>query len=91
MTPIARRALAGLLLVAGAIVVAACVTIGAAGLVHIILVALIGQEGISARDDTVPMLVLGVGCYGLGATAGLATSIVGYRRFVRTRPARDIR
>src|SRR3954470_4771529 len=90
LTPAGRRVAVRLLLLAGAIVVATCVTLGAAGLVHMLLVALIGQEGISARDDALPMLALVGGCYALGALAGLATFLLGYRRFVRNRPARDI-
>jgi hypothetical protein len=91
MKSIARRALAGLLLAVAAIAVATAATLGAASLVHIILIAVIGQEGISARDHSLPMLALLVGCYGVGALAGLTTLLVGYRRFVRNRPSSDIR
>lgn len=87
----ARRVLVGLAVLAGAAVVAGCVTLGAAGLSHAVLVALIGQEGISARDDTPFMLALVGACYGLGALAGVATLVLGYLRFIRGRSSSDVR
>jgi hypothetical protein len=83
MTLRARRVLVALVVLAAAIVLAACATLGAAGLSHAVLVGLIGQDGISAIDDTPPMLLLVGGCYAVGALSGLAAFALGYRRFVR--------
>lgn len=83
MTLSGRLVIVGFLVFGAAIVAAACVTLEAAGLSHTVLVAAIGQGGITAIDDTLPMLLLVGGCYALGGFAGLALFAVGYRRFIR--------
>ena len=89
--PMARPQIAVAVVVASAAVIAIFVAIGAAIGAHAILVALVGEDGIAARDDTMLMFVLVGGCYGLGAAAALTTVVYGYRRLIRPTQARDRR
>jgi uncharacterized membrane protein (DUF441 family) len=79
----ARRLLVGIAVLASAVVVAACGTLAATALSPAVLVAWIGQDGITAMDDTPRMFALVAGCYAFGALAGVATFAIGHRRWLR--------
>lgn len=83
MASTTRRVLIGLVVLVAALVVAVSVTIAAAATSHAVLVAVIGQDGITAMDDTPRMFALVAGCYAVGGLAGLVSFAVGYRRWLR--------
>lgn len=74
-----------------AAVVAVGIAVGVAGTfatafgLRIALLALIGQDGIEARDDTLLMNLLTAGCYLVGGIAGLLVLTFGGRRLLRDR------
>ena len=66
-----------------AIGVGLAVAVAAALFGHEVLVAIYGEEGIAAIDDTMPMLVAVSSAYLAGFVAGLAVIVMGWRRVVR--------
>ena len=70
--------------VAAVIAIAAVAGFAAALLValvgHEVLVAVYGEEGIPAIDDTLPMFVAVTSTYLAGFLAGLAVTFLGWRR-----------
>ena len=70
-------------MIALAVIVGVAVTIAGAVVGHQLLVAVYGEAGIAAIDDTLPMFVAVATAYAAGFVAGLAVIFVGWRRVVR--------
>ena len=79
------RAIALLVLLAGAVVAGFLVAIVGAILLHQVLVLTVGQEGIPDIDGTLAMTALLFANYAIALVAGVAVFVFGWIRLVRPR------
>ena len=77
------RATKAVALLAVAVAVALAVMVVEAILGNRVLTATIGEEGIVAIDDTTPWNLMMGAIYLIGFVSGLASFVVGWRRFLR--------